>query len=373
MNVRSFTGTLAVACAVALGAVGAAPASASSQHSSARHQAAKHPWTRTLDDTVIAPFQLAITGHNVFATDGFTGTVAKYDLAGHKKIIASPGGETAGIDVAPDGRTYAYTGTDAAGAYLKIVGTHGSRRVDLGAYEASHNPDGNVTYGVIAGGNPCANAVLGQMTGGQATYKGVVESHPYAVAWMGGGNWAVADAAGNDILKVSSSGRVSTVAVLPTQPLKITAAMASSLGLPSCVVGVTYAFEPVPTDVESMYGQLWVSTLPGGPEDASLGARGKVYVVNPWLGRSHMVAGGFLGATNLAVRPNGTIYVTELFAGKITGINWFKRWTVISVPRPLAVEVHGSSLWFATMADVDFETGKVNGPGSIQQLKRFRR
>ncbi len=41
------------------------------------------------------------------------------------------------------------------------------------------------------------------------------DSHPYAVASLGDGSWAVADAGGNDILKVDSRGHVSVIAVLP--------------------------------------------------------------------------------------------------------------------------------------------------------------
>ena len=56
---------------------------------------------------------------------------------------------------------------------------------------------------------------------------------------------------------------------------------------PACVVGEEYAFEPVPTDVEfGPDGWLYVSSLPGGPEDASLGARGAVFRVNPWTGHT---------------------------------------------------------------------------------------
>ena len=41
---------------------------------------------------------------------------------------------------------------------------------------------------------------------GPATYNGIIDSHPYAVANAPDGGWYVADAAGNDILKVSAVG-----------------------------------------------------------------------------------------------------------------------------------------------------------------------
>ena len=44
---------------------------------------------------------------------------------------------------------------------------------DLAQYEAVHNPDGDVTYGIVANGNPCAEAILGQLSEGPATYTGI--------------------------------------------------------------------------------------------------------------------------------------------------------------------------------------------------------
>ena len=154
------------------------------------------------------------------------------------------------------------------------------------------------------------------------------------MASLGHGSWAVADAGANAIFKVTASGQVSTIAVLPPQQTTITQALLDSASVDQngnpvpvpdtakCLIGKSYGFEAVPTDVEvGPFGQFWVSTCPGGPEDPSLGARGSVYLVNPATGWSWRLATGFAGATNLAVAKDGTTYVSELFGGKITKVS----------------------------------------------------
>ena len=111
---------------------------------------------------------------------------------------------------------------------------------------------------------------------------------------MADGTAVVADAAGNDIITVSPSGFRTEIATLPGQPVKVTKALAHQFGMPGCVVGHKFWFEPVPTDVEVHDGMLYVSTLPGGPEDPSLGARGKVYTVDPDTGDVTQIGKGFL-------------------------------------------------------------------------------
>ena len=82
----------------------------------------------------------------------------------------------------------------------------------------------------------------------------------------------------------------------------MTKALAGQFGMPGCVVGHKFWFEPVPTDVEVHGGMLYVTTLPGGPEDPSLGARGRVYTVDPDTGDPRRWARA-PGATDLAVSP----------------------------------------------------------------------
>ncbi len=99
---------------------------------------------------------------------------------------------------------------------------------------------------------------------------------------------------------------------MPPTPVTITADAAAANQLPACTVGLTYKFEPVPTDVElGPDGWLYVSSLPGGPEDPSLGANGRVYKVNPKSGKVKLLAGGFISTVDVAVANNGDVYVAE--------------------------------------------------------------
>ena len=85
-------------------------------------------------------------------------------------------------------------------------------------------------------------------------------------------------------------------------------------------------------------GRLYVSTLPGGPEDPSLGARGSVYKINPWNGRVKQLATGFAGATNLAISNRGDIYVSELFGNQVSKVVGDHGVPVVSVPSPTGLE-----------------------------------
>lgn len=374
--------TLGVAVAVCATTIAIAPAaSAASGHSAAVK------WHRTLTNEVLAPFQIALSKGKVYVADGFTNSVSMVGSGGKLTPIAAgiqaPGADVAGLDVANDG-SIAYTTSvadpvtmehTAAQLVIKKPGK-ADKVVDLAAYEANANPDRATTYGLPPGSDCQAGRDwLGQVTGGPATYTGLVDSHPYAVASLGQGAWAVADAGGNDIVKVAADGSVSTIAVLPAQNTAITQGLLDGMMAPpeaSCLVGLDYGFEAVPTDVElGSDGKLWVSTLPGGPEDPSLGARGSVYTVNQRSHSSTRVATGFLGATNVAPTIYGTAFVTELFAGKVSRIT--QRGTVetfAEVDQPLAVEVNGDGVYVATLAAIDSTTGQIMAPGSIIKYAR---
>lgn len=354
---------VAVACAGAL-ALAASP-SASADGSGGSGSSARHAWkTVTLTDKVVAPFHLAAARGGLYVADGGTSMVSRVKRDGSLVTVATgpQPGEVPGVAFSENGRAMAYVSTDyTTGAALLTIRSGGKTVVaDLGQYEADHNPDGHVRYGLK---DPsCAADVLGPY----ASYKGMVESHPYAVTrWNG--MWVVADAAGNDLLAVTDRGNIRTLAVLPPQRLVISEEFAQANGVPDCV-GQTYKFEPVPTDVEAHNGKLYVSLLPGGPEDPSAGARGAVYTVNPWTGNSERYASGLAGATSVTVTPSGTVFVAELFAGRVSRIVHGKPVGVATLPGVVAVEQGNGHLYAGLLGPTD-DQGNPTGPGSVVRLR----
>jgi hypothetical protein len=309
-----------------------------------------------------APFNLSVRG-DVLVADGALNLVGKLKHDGSIKTIAAHQPGASGVAVS--GSRLAFTTTvsnpetfENSASGLNIWAARGKRiYADTHAYEARKNPDQVNTYGVVgypAGADKkCIDGVFGGLTGGEATYKGQVDSHAYSVAAYGKG-WVVADAGANALFRVNNSGRIHTLAVLPPQPLVVSGEQAAALELPDCVIGVTYAFEPVPTDVEvGRDGFLYVTTLPGGPESPVLGARGKVWKVNPRTGTARPIASGFLGATNLALGSKGEIYVSELFAGQISVIQHGRTKVFASLPGVVAVETGNGAVWAATLGNED--------------------
>ncbi|GGL88086.1 ScyD/ScyE family protein [Nakamurella endophytica] len=325
--------------------------------------------TKTLSSAFALPLQFAVSGRKVYVADSGTSTLNLIGAAAPIATGPSPasGGDVAGVDV--DART-------GAVAYTTSTGDHSSTKLtvlqrgrtpvvaDLSKFERTRNPDGRTFYGT-RNPTPCQVEAL-QALELEPSYHGLVDSHPYAVASLGHGSWAVADAGGNDIVKVDAHGRPSLLAVLPAQPFTVSAAFAKANGLPDCLVGLTYRFEPVPTDVEvGPHGDLYVTTLPGGGE-APGGNPGSVYRIDRH-GHVQRVATGFAGATNLAIGPHGTVYVAELGSGTISQVLCNGRHqTVATLPGVVAVEWANGHLYASTAPAV---TG-AQAPGTVVQLGR---
>ncbi len=308
---------------------------------------------KVLAEGLLSPLHLDVQGHgrwrDVLVSQSFAGTIGRVENGGVTEVVSEPGGGTGGMQAGPYG-TLAYLAGGESGSFLKALLPGGQIKTiaDLSAYEAANNPDQIYTYGLQGATPECLESLPPDIP--LAPYTGMVDSNPYELLVTHRGAY-VADAGGNTILFVTWSGKVRTVSVLPPRPEVITAEVAGGLGLPECVVGLTYNFEAVPTDVENGPGPyLYVSSLPGGPEDASLGARGGVFKVNPHDGSNKLIGTGFLGASNLAVDPWGSIYVTELFGNRISKLINGAPVPLRELNQPAALEWAGGRLYATTDA-----------------------
>jgi hypothetical protein len=273
-----------------------------------------------------------------YVTANFGGTLYKVPPGGDAEVIyqiSEKGAEVGGVSVHGDRVLFTTTGK-AKKVYEIVAGGAPHVIANVGKFEKNENPDADVVYGFKGISDKCAAKLPKEV--GPATYNGIVDSHPYSTEQTDDATY-VGDAAGNDILSITDSG-IEVVAVLPATKVKVTAAAAAPLGLPDCTIGLSYKFEPVPTDVEmGPDGWLYVSSLPGGPEDGSLGAQGRVYKVNPASGKVVLVAGGFISTVNVAVADNGDVYVSQLFTGQISripaGTSKVKKFATVNMPAGL--------------------------------------
>jgi len=309
----------------------------------------------------IAPLGLTVDRDGTaIVTSGFGyGILSTVDRQGTVTNVIEAPGEEIGAPAVDGKSIYYLRGNDAhtEALYYELRDGASTAIADLAAYEAAENPDSVNTYGFVDLPDECAEQFVPfpeYPPLGMPTYTGIIDTHAYGAVAIGGTVY-IADAGANAILAVSDAG-IETVAVLPpTEPFTVSAAVAQSNFWPECTVGYGYRYQPVPTDVEpGPDGMLYVTTLPGGPEDPSLGARGAVHRVDPATGDVELVSGGFVGTTGLAVAANGTIFVAELFGGDGSGqVSMIapgasEPTPVMSLPTPAAISVRAEQLYVTT-------------------------
>lgn len=361
---RTITSTAVLTTALVVAATAtAAPAPAAPP--SARDSGGERAGQRVLARGIGAPFQIALGRGHVYYTDGFAGTINKITPQGPKVVRSVPA--VSGVEFSRNGRTmaFAHGGGDPSGPPARVTLMRGGKAVvvaKLDRFENRRNPDKRFTYGITTGASPaCKTQITAPQPGSPpgsatpATYRGAKDSHPYQVEALRNGAFAVADAGANGVLRVGRKGRISVIALLPPQRVRLSASRAAALGAPACA-GETYAFESVPTDVERVGNALWVTTLPGGPESPALGARGSVYRIKNGVVRK--MAGRFLGATNLAA-VRGRVYVTELFAGKVTKFGKGGRFTRYTREGAVSVEATRRFLYVGTASTGATPTGRI--------------
>jgi hypothetical protein len=315
----------------------------------------------TLASHLVGPLSLAVAkSGTVYVTDNFTGTLWGIPKGGKPATVyqaTEKRAEVGAVSTYAKKVTFAVNGEKKWLMSWKVGAAKPTKWANLGAYETKKNPDADQEYGFVAPTAECA-AQWPVKQAGPPTYTGIVDSHPYSSYTTADGAY-VGEAGGNSILWVGNDGKIKTVGVLPSTEVTVTQAAADELHAPACV-GLQYRLEPVPTDVElGPDGWLYISSLPGGPEDDSLGMNGRVYKMNPRTGVVKLVATGFLGTVDLAVANNGDIYVAQLFAGQISRIKAgsAKAKPFIEVALPGAVEWKKDAL-YATVNALSGKTPK---------------
>lgn len=331
---------------------GADGGAAASQRS-APHSGAPGPREPvTVAENLVGPLTFAVGDRGkLYVGQNFIGALTQIKRGeAREDIVATPGVDLAAVSTNDGSVTWAETVFSDAGAVSAVIKQRSkngtiSQLADVLKYERTVNPDSATTYGFQDLTTECLALVPPFLQ----SYTGLIDSHPYGSVTGRYGTY-VADAGANAVFKIDYRGRISTLAVLPGTTVQITAEAAAANGLDPCVVGSDFILESVPTDVEiGPDGKLYVSSLPGGPEDGSLGANGSVYRVNPRTGDVQLVASGFAGATNIAIAPNGTIYVAELFGGQVSSISRYGTVSpVASLTEPAGLEWARGRLYVST-------------------------
>lgn len=271
----------------------------------------------TVDNGLIGPLSIAVRQNGtVFTSQNFAGVITKVRPGRAPKDIYAERGEVGALSVRQGVLTFAVTKNNGSTFLRQKDGDQVTTLANLSAYEAAANPDAGVEYGLVDIDAEC-EAQWPAADFGPAKYTGIVESHPYAT-WGDGTTTYVADAAANAILAVEG-GDVSTLAVLDPVGVELTEELVEMFGVPECVTGLTYYSEPVPTDVEmGPDGDLYVTTLPGGPGEAV--AAGGITSINPASGTTSTEVEGLVTPVGLAITPGGDMYVNQLFSGEVARI-----------------------------------------------------
>jgi hypothetical protein len=323
---------------------------------------------KVVADGQLSPLSLDVTPQGVvWFSQNFAGQLMRVRPGGDPRAVYATrrGAEVGAVSVRGREVTFATTGSSGRTRLMAFRPGAGARPLAvLSRYERNHNPDSEATYGLMGLDEGC------EVPPFMRPYAGIVESHPYASLSLPGTRY-VADAAANAILAVDEHG-VSTLAVLPPQATVVTAEMAAANRLPQCVVGKTFNFEPVPTDVEQgPDGMLYVTTLPGGPEDPSLGARGAVHRIDPATGEVETAVTGLLSPTGVAVADDGDLYVAELFGNRISrvtdGGSEPNTWRRANLPGD--VEIEDGRVWATRKVMIGLGRGEQPG-GQVVRYPR---
>jgi hypothetical protein len=179
----------------------------------------------------------------------------------HDVVVAKGGGldVTMGLGLDPALRGVLGAAGPSFGNLVHVRYGKFSVLADVSGYERSHNPDG-----------------------------GAFDSNPFGLLALSDGGWLVADAGGNDLLRVGTDYSVSMVATFPSRPKRPT--------------------DSVPTGVApGPGGSFYVGELTGGPFAPG---SAQIYRVTPGSA-PQVYLSGFTAIIGLAADSAGNLWVLE--------------------------------------------------------------
>lgn len=293
------------------------------------------------------PREIQVKGNRIFVAESDTGEISRVNLNnGRLTMVVGGLGAVQGVDRI-DGRLVIATGEGEGppapnpNSVLRArIGGDAVPLVDLFQYELDNNVDEQVQFvngqPVDALSNPYY--VLEEDSDGHGRRD---RDDSYAL---------VADAGANAIYRVSRSGDVAVLAVLPVVR---TGACANVPNNP----GTGNGCDPVPTGMAyGPDGLLYVSAL-----TSEVPGEGRVYKLNPRTGRIVGVITGFTSPTGVAVGDRGEVYVSELFYNAPEGEDLPPGFDPSTVGRIVKVDRHGQRTYAAvTMpTGLDYEDGEL--------------
>lgn len=165
---------------------------------------------------------------------------------------------------------------------------------NFAAFEAARNPDHGAGPGARFGDQP-------------------IDSDPYAFTSYRGG-FAVVDAAGNDLLWVKPGGKVSVLAVFPTQTEPLTPEIGKEIGAPLSMTSIVV--QSVPTCVAvGPDGALYVGELTGVPYAPG---RARIWRVVPGK-KPAVFASGFTNISDVAFDGKNLLVLEMTTKGLLAG------------------------------------------------------
>lgn len=240
--------------------------------------------------TVIAsgldgPRQLSATSGSFYVAESDTGQATRVSRSSGKQTTVVEDVPAAQGVVRLDGRVYVAAEGEKPALYRAKPGKAPKKFADPLAYELRYNPDHQTLFDDT--GDPLDT----------------VTNPYYVVQRKGPGLLLVADAAANDVLAVSGSGKLSTFFVPPAVSTGVCADAPNNTpagnSCDSVPTGIAYGPE----------GNLYISALTAGAP-----GEGRVYVVDR-NGKLLDTLTGFSGPTGVAVGADGSVYVSEVLQG----------------------------------------------------------